>query len=76
MEWRLALQFLVLSAMTEARPDARSEVDKWVAKLKAKIPEAEHGALDSRVEELLNDPSADANDVVAIIRREFDPEHG
>jgi len=61
--------------MTEERPDAQLEVDKYVAKLKAKIPAAEHGALDSRVEELLNDPSADADDVVSIIRREFDPEH-
>jgi hypothetical protein len=27
------------------------------------------------VEELLNDPSADADDVISILRQEFDPEH-
>jgi len=35
----------------------------------------EHGALDSRVEELINDPSADADDVILILLQEFDPEH-
>ena len=48
--------------MTEERPNARSQVDECVAILKAKIPPLAHGALDSRVEELLNDPSADAKD--------------
>ena len=46
--------------MTEEHPDAQSEIDECVAKLKSKIPPLEHGALDSRMEELLNDPSADA----------------
>ena len=61
--------------MTEERPDARSEIDECVAALKSKIPSAEHNALDSRMEELLNDPSADADDVILILRQEFDPEH-
>ena len=61
--------------MTEERPDARSEIDECVAKLKSKIPPLEQGALDSRLEELLNDPSADADDVILILRQEFDPEH-
>jgi hypothetical protein len=60
--------------MTEERPDAQAEVEECVAKLKSKIPAMEHGALDSRTEELLNDPSADADDVVAILLQEFDPE--
>jgi len=34
----------------------------------------EYGALDSRMEELINDPSADADDVISILRQEFDPE--
>ena len=61
--------------MTEEHPDAQSEIDECVAKLKAKIPPLEHGALDSRMEELLNDPSADADDVISILRQEFDPQH-
>ncbi len=61
--------------MTEEHPDAQSEIDECVATLKSKIPTLEHGALDSRMEELLNDPSADADDVVSIIFQEFDPEH-
>ena len=61
--------------MTEEHPDAQSEIDECVAKLKSKIPPLEHNALDSRVEELLNDPSADADDVISILRQEFDPEH-
>ena len=35
----------------------------------------EHGALESRVEELLNDPSADSDDVILILLQEFDPEN-
>ena len=61
--------------MTEEQPDVQSEIDEVVAKLKTKIPPLEHNALDSRVEELLNDPSADADDVISILRQEFDPEH-
>ena len=61
--------------MTEDHPDAQAEIDECVQKLKSKIPPLEHNALDSRVEELLNDPSADADDVISILRLEFDPEH-
>jgi hypothetical protein len=61
--------------MTEESPVARSQIDECVAILKSKIPPLEHGALDSRVEELLNDPSADADDVILILRQEFDPAH-
>jgi hypothetical protein len=60
--------------MAADHPDAQSQIDECVAKLKSKIPAAEHGALDSRMEELINDPSADANDVILILRQEFDPE--
>ena len=61
--------------MTEERPDAQAQIDECVAKLKSKIPPMEHGALESRLEELLNDPSADADDVILILRQEFDPDH-
>jgi len=45
-----------------------------VEKLKARVPQAEHDAFDSRLEELLNDSSADEDDVVAILRQEFGSE--
>ena len=61
--------------MPEEHPDAQSQIDECVANLKSKIPPMEHGALDSRMEELLNDPSADADDVISILLDEFDPEH-
>jgi len=61
--------------MTEERPDAQAQIDECVEQLKSRIPPMEHGALDSRVEELLNDPSADADDVISILLQEFDPEH-
>ncbi len=60
--------------MTEEQPDAQSQIDECVVKLKSKVPPAEHGAIDSRVEELVNDPSADADDVISILIQEFDPE--
>jgi hypothetical protein len=60
--------------MTEERPEARALIDEYVEVIKSKIPAMEHGALDSRLEELLNDSSADEDDVIAILRQEFDPE--
>ena len=61
--------------MSQERPDGASQVDEFVAILKSKIPLLEHGALESRMEELLNDPSADSDDVILILRQEFDPGH-
>ena len=61
--------------MAEERSDARSRIDAAVAKLKSTIPLLEHAALDSRLEELLNDSSADRDDVILILRQEFDPQH-
>jgi hypothetical protein len=55
--------------------DASWQVDECVSKLKSKIPLLEHDALDSRAKKLLNDPSADADDVILILCQEFDPEH-
>ena len=42
-----------------------------LAELKAKIPAAEHDALESRLQGLINDPDTDDNDVVSILRSEF-----
>ena len=61
--------------MTAERPDAQSQIDECVAKLKSKIPPMEHGALESRLEGLLNDSSASADEVISILLQEFDPEH-
>jgi hypothetical protein len=60
--------------MTDERPDAQSQIDDCVATLKSKIPPMEHGALESRLDELLNDPSADTDDVISILLQEFDPD--
>jgi ATP-dependent exoDNAse (exonuclease V) beta subunit len=52
------------------------KIDAYMAELKSKIPAADHAALESRLDALLNDPDADASDVVSVLRREFDPESG
>jgi hypothetical protein len=44
--------------------------------LKLKIPAADHPAIESRAQELMNDPSTDDEDVISILRSEFDPESG
>ena len=58
----------------EQRPDAQAQIDECVAQLKSKIPPMEHGALDSRLEALLNDSSATPDEVVLILLEEFDPQ--
>jgi hypothetical protein len=70
-----AAQGCYAQSMPEERPEASSKVNEYVAILKSKIPPLEHGALDSRVEQLLNDPSADTDDAILILRQEFDPDH-
>ena len=66
---------MLSSSMTEEGSDGRARIEEYVAQLKSTIPPMEHGALDSRVEELLNDSSADPDDVLLILREEFDPQH-
>jgi hypothetical protein len=61
-------------SMTEETPNGRSQIDECIARLKSKIPEIDHGALESRAEELFNDPSTDADDVISILLQEFDPD--
>jgi len=56
--------------MPEERPDAQSQIDECVAKLKSKIPPMEHGAVESRLEELLNDSSASADEVTCVSETE------
>ena len=49
-------------------------IDEYIAQLKLKIPPMEHGALDSRVDALLNDASMDEEEMISILQQEFDPE--
>ena len=49
-------------------------IDECIVELKSKIPAADHPALESRLQSLLNDPDTDDNDVIEILRREFDPQ--
>jgi hypothetical protein len=60
--------------MADEHANADLEISECIRILKSKIPPSDHGALDSRAQELMNDPSTDDDDVVAILRREFDPE--
>jgi hypothetical protein len=60
--------------MADEHASTDSEITEWVRILKSKIPPSDHGALDSRVQELMNDPSTDDDDVISILRGEFDPE--
>jgi hypothetical protein len=49
------------------------ELRECVVELKAKIPSFDHPALESRLQSLLNDPDTDDDDIIGILRREFDP---
>jgi len=52
-----------------------TKIDAFVDELKAKIPTADHAALESRAQALSNDPDVDDDDAILILREEFDPEH-
>jgi hypothetical protein len=60
--------------MADEHANTDPEISECIRILKSKIPPADHGALDSRAQELMNDPSTDDDDVISILRREFDPE--
>jgi len=60
--------------MADEHASTDPEISEFVRILKSKIPPADHGAFDSRVQELMNDPSTDDDDVLSILRSEFDPE--
>jgi hypothetical protein len=60
--------------MADEHANADLEISECIRILKLKIPPSDHGAIDSRAQELMNDPSTDDDDVVEILRREFDPE--
>ena len=54
-------------------PEENSLIEAYVMDLKSKVPQMEHGAVESRLEALLNDSSATEEEVIAILREEFDP---
>jgi hypothetical protein len=59
--------------MADEQANTDSAINEVVRILKLKIPLEDHAALDSRVQELMKDPSTDADDVISILRDEFDP---
>jgi hypothetical protein len=61
--------------MPSENANTHSSIDQCLVELRAKIPAADHAALESRMHALMNDPDADDNDVIAILRDEFDPEN-
>ena len=61
------------STMADEHANTDSAIDEVVQILKSKIPPSDHAALDSRLQELMNDPSTDDDDVISILRDEFDP---
>ncbi len=60
--------------MESQNPNDRSKVDEYLKDLKAQMPTAEHGALESRTGDLLNDSSQDDFDVISTLSQEFDPQ--
>jgi hypothetical protein len=60
--------------VADEQANSDSAITECVRILKLKIPASDHASLDSRVQELMNDPEADDMDVITILRSEFDPE--
>ena len=58
--------------MADEHANTDSAIAECVRILKSKIPPADHAALDSRLQDLINDPSTDDDDVISILRSEFD----
>ena len=61
--------------MADQNANTDPKIASSVEDLKSKIPAADHSALDSRLQALINDPDTDDDDVISILRQEFDPEH-
>jgi hypothetical protein len=61
--------------MADQSANTDPKIDRCLEELKSKIPTADHAALESRLQGLINDPDTDDDDVILILRKEFDPEH-
>ena len=59
--------------MADEDAHADSGINEVVQILKSEIPASDHAALDSRLQDIINDPSTDDDDVISILRDEFDP---
>lgn len=70
-----ARQVLRSESMADQNANADPKINRCLEELKSKIPAADHAALDSRLQSLINDPDADDDDVISILRAEFAPEH-
>ena len=60
--------------MADEHANTDSDIIETARILKTKIPASDHAALDSRLQDLINDPSTDDDDVISVLRKEFDPE--
>jgi hypothetical protein len=60
-------------SMAGQRANTDPEINECIFELKSKIPAVDHPALESRLQALLNDPDTDDDDVIEILRSEFDP---
>ena len=66
---------VTLFQMADEHASTDPAISEAVRILKLKIPASDHAAIDSRVQALMNDPETDDNDVISILRSEFDPEN-
>ena len=62
-------------SMADQNANSDPRIAECLAELRAKVPLADHAALESRLQALINDPDTDDNDVISILRQEFDPAH-
>ncbi len=60
--------------MADQTANTDPKITRCVNELKSKIPAADHAALESRLQALINDPETDGDDVISILRTEFAPE--
>ena len=60
-----------LFPMADEHANTDSEITEAVRILKLKILASDHGAVDSRVQELMNDPSIDDDDIISILPAEM-----
>ena len=69
----MRVRVVTSSSMAGEFANTDPEIEVAVAHLKTIIPSADHAALESRLQELMNDPNTNDDDVISILREEFDP---
>ncbi len=58
--------------MTHRYANIHPKIDNFLEELKSKIPQTDHAALESRRQALANDSDIDDDDLISILRQEFD----